>query len=199
MLAFHGLLYHTRFGTYVFALGGNREALRLPAFRRQALIASMRSAASWPALPALLMTAPHEFGAPDRGHRHGIRRHRRGRGRRHLVRARQWLAARHASWRHRRRRAAQRAQPDLAALLGAGRKRRRPRHRRAVPRRLAEPAHDQHRTKRPAAATFVPVAGRDPAVLPAARGIPDLRRAGGAERCRFLSPATSSTCCARRA
>src|SRR3984885_1070604 len=26
-LAFHGLLYHTRFGTYIFALGGNREAL----------------------------------------------------------------------------------------------------------------------------------------------------------------------------
>ena len=26
--AFHGLLYHTRFGTYIFALGGNREALR---------------------------------------------------------------------------------------------------------------------------------------------------------------------------
>ena len=25
----HGLLYHTRFGTYVFALGGNREALKL--------------------------------------------------------------------------------------------------------------------------------------------------------------------------
>src|SRR5260370_40180726 len=26
--AFHGLLYHTRFGTYIFALGGNREALK---------------------------------------------------------------------------------------------------------------------------------------------------------------------------
>ena len=25
----HALLYHTRFGTYVFALGGNREALRV--------------------------------------------------------------------------------------------------------------------------------------------------------------------------
>jgi ribose transport system permease protein len=28
-LAFHILLYHTRFGAYVFAIGGNREALRL--------------------------------------------------------------------------------------------------------------------------------------------------------------------------
>ncbi|MGA7324576.1 MAG: ABC transporter permease [Rhodomicrobium sp.] len=28
-LAAHALLYHTRFGTYVFALGGNREALKL--------------------------------------------------------------------------------------------------------------------------------------------------------------------------
>src|SRR5260370_12554202 len=25
---FHGMLYHTRFGTYIFALGGNREALK---------------------------------------------------------------------------------------------------------------------------------------------------------------------------
>ena len=47
-LAFHGLLYHTRFGTYVFALGGNREALRQsPASTtaRHAGRASMRSAA----------------------------------------------------------------------------------------------------------------------------------------------------------
>ncbi len=28
-LIFHGLLYHTRLGTYIFALGGNREALGL--------------------------------------------------------------------------------------------------------------------------------------------------------------------------
>ena len=32
-LAFHVLLYHTRFGAYVFAIGGNREALRLAAFK----------------------------------------------------------------------------------------------------------------------------------------------------------------------
>ena len=33
LAAFHGLLYHTRFGTYVFALGGNREALALAGVR----------------------------------------------------------------------------------------------------------------------------------------------------------------------
>jgi ribose transport system permease protein len=32
-LAFHFLLYHTRFGAYVFAIGGNREALRLAGAR----------------------------------------------------------------------------------------------------------------------------------------------------------------------
>jgi ribose transport system permease protein len=32
-LAFHVLLYHTRFGTYVFALGGNREALTFAGVR----------------------------------------------------------------------------------------------------------------------------------------------------------------------
>jgi ribose transport system permease protein len=32
-LAFHGLLYRTRFGTYVFAIGGNREALTLAGVR----------------------------------------------------------------------------------------------------------------------------------------------------------------------
>jgi ribose transport system permease protein len=32
-LAFHFLLYHTRFGGYVFAIGGNREALRLAGAR----------------------------------------------------------------------------------------------------------------------------------------------------------------------
>jgi ribose transport system permease protein len=35
-LAFHLLLYHTRFGTYVFALGGNREALTLAGVRTDA-------------------------------------------------------------------------------------------------------------------------------------------------------------------
>ena len=32
-VAFHILLYHTRFGAYVFAIGGNREALRLAGAR----------------------------------------------------------------------------------------------------------------------------------------------------------------------
>ena len=30
---FHGLLYHTRFGTYVFAIGGNRDSLKLAGIR----------------------------------------------------------------------------------------------------------------------------------------------------------------------
>jgi len=34
--AFHLVLYHTRFGAYVFALGGNREALRLAGVRADA-------------------------------------------------------------------------------------------------------------------------------------------------------------------
>jgi ribose transport system permease protein len=35
-LAFHVLLYHTRLGTYIFAIGGNREALRLAAVHADA-------------------------------------------------------------------------------------------------------------------------------------------------------------------
>ena len=42
-----------------------------------------------------------QFGASDRRDRHGVRCHRRRRGRRHLVRTRQRLAARHAARRHR--------------------------------------------------------------------------------------------------
>src|SRR5262249_21367489 len=37
-LAMHWLLYQTRFGTYVFALGGNREALRLAGVRVNAYL-----------------------------------------------------------------------------------------------------------------------------------------------------------------
>ena len=37
---FHGLLYHTRFGTYIFALGGNREALRYAGLLMTALMNS---------------------------------------------------------------------------------------------------------------------------------------------------------------
>ena len=79
---------------------------------------------------------PHECGSSDRRDRHGVRRHRRGDRRRHVVRARQWLAARHAARRRRARRAQERPQSARGAVLAAGRQHRRPRDRRAAHRRL---------------------------------------------------------------
>jgi len=57
-LAMHGLLYHTRFGTYVFALGGNREALRLAGVRVNAyLIGVYVLGGAMAGFAALLLTA----------------------------------------------------------------------------------------------------------------------------------------------
>jgi len=54
----HVLLYHTRFGTYIFALGGNREALRFAGVsERRYLIAVYALGGLMAALAALLMTA----------------------------------------------------------------------------------------------------------------------------------------------
>lgn len=54
----HGLLYHTRFGTYVFALGGNREALKLAGVSdRKMLIAVYTLGGVMAGFAALLMTA----------------------------------------------------------------------------------------------------------------------------------------------
>jgi len=57
-LALHWLLYHTRFGTYVFALGGNREALRLAGVRVNAyLIGVYVLGGAMAGFAALLLTA----------------------------------------------------------------------------------------------------------------------------------------------
>ena len=57
-LAMHWLLYHTRFGTYVFALGGNREALRLAGVRVNAyLIGVYVLGGAMAGFAALLLTA----------------------------------------------------------------------------------------------------------------------------------------------
>jgi ribose transport system permease protein len=54
----HLLLYHTRFGTYVFALGGNREALKLAGISdRKVLIAVYALGGAMAGFAALLMTA----------------------------------------------------------------------------------------------------------------------------------------------
>jgi ribose transport system permease protein len=57
-LCMHWLLYRTRFGTYVFALGGNREALRLAGVRANAyLIGVYVFGGAMAGLAALLLTA----------------------------------------------------------------------------------------------------------------------------------------------
>lgn len=57
-LLVHTLLYHTRFGTYVFALGGNREALELAGVSdRRMLIAVYAFGGAMAGFAALLMTA----------------------------------------------------------------------------------------------------------------------------------------------
>lgn len=57
-LLIHTLLYHTRFGTYIFALGGNREALRLAGVSdRTILIAVYSLGGLMVGFAALLMTA----------------------------------------------------------------------------------------------------------------------------------------------
>lgn len=55
---FHVLLYHTQFGSYIFALGGNREALRLAGVSdRKILIAVYALGGLMVGFAALLMTA----------------------------------------------------------------------------------------------------------------------------------------------
>ena len=132
--AFHGLLYHTRFGTYIFALGGNREALRYAGLSpNRLLIAVYAIGGAMAGIAGLLMTARMNSGHPTAGLglefdaiaavAVGGTSFERGNG---------WLLGTLLGV-HLGRRAAQRAEPDLDAVLGAGRKRRRPRHRCAVP------------------------------------------------------------------
>jgi ribose transport system permease protein len=67
-LAFHGLLYHTRFGTYIFALGGNREALKFAGISvRGLLILVYALGGAMVGLAGLLMTARMNSGHPTAG------------------------------------------------------------------------------------------------------------------------------------
>jgi len=67
-LATHALLYHTRFGTYVFALGGNREALRVAGISvRGMLIRVYAFGGVMAGFAALLMTARLNSAHPTAG------------------------------------------------------------------------------------------------------------------------------------
>src|SRR5258708_20078651 len=66
--AFHGLLYHTRFGTYIFALGGNREALKYAGLSpNRLLIAVYALGGTMAGVAGLLMTARMNSGHPTAG------------------------------------------------------------------------------------------------------------------------------------
>jgi ribose transport system permease protein len=65
---FHELLYHTAFGTYVFGLGGNREALKLAGVRvNLTLVAIYALGGAMAGFAALLMTARVNAGHPTAG------------------------------------------------------------------------------------------------------------------------------------
>jgi ribose transport system permease protein len=67
-LVFHGLLYHTRFGTYIFALGGNREALTYAGLSpTRLLIAVYAISGAMAGFAGLLMTARMNAGHPTAG------------------------------------------------------------------------------------------------------------------------------------
>jgi len=67
-LVFHGLLYHTRFGSYVFALGGNREALAYAGLSPvKLLIAVYAISGAMAGVAGLLMTARMNAGHPTAG------------------------------------------------------------------------------------------------------------------------------------
>lgn len=64
-LVFHFTLYHTRFGAYIFALGGNREALSLAGVRtRVYLVAVYVIGGLMAGVAALLLTARISSGHP---------------------------------------------------------------------------------------------------------------------------------------
>ncbi len=65
---FHVLLYHTRLGTYVFALGGNREALKLAGLSPAKLLIGVYAIGGLMAgIAGLLMTARMNAGHPTAG------------------------------------------------------------------------------------------------------------------------------------
>src|ERR1700676_556322 len=66
--AFHILLYHTRFGTYIFALGGNREALKYAGLAPGRLLIAVYAIGGMMAgVAGLLMTARMNSGHPTAG------------------------------------------------------------------------------------------------------------------------------------
>jgi ribose transport system permease protein len=66
--AFYVLLYRTRFGSYIFALGGNREALKLAGVPdRTVLIATYAVGGAMAGFAALLMTARMNSAHPTAG------------------------------------------------------------------------------------------------------------------------------------
>jgi ribose transport system permease protein len=66
--AVHLLLYHTRFGSYIFALGGNREALKLAGISdRTVLVAVYAVGGLMAGFAALLMTARMNSAHPTAG------------------------------------------------------------------------------------------------------------------------------------
>ncbi len=67
-LIFHALLYHMRFGTYIFALGGNREALIYAGLSpTRLLIAVYAISGAMAGFAGLLMTARMNAGHPTAG------------------------------------------------------------------------------------------------------------------------------------
>jgi ribose transport system permease protein len=67
-LLFHGLLYHTRFGTYVFALGGNPDALTYAGLSPTRLLISVYAlGGAMAGMAGLLMTARMNAGHPTAG------------------------------------------------------------------------------------------------------------------------------------
>jgi ribose transport system permease protein len=67
-LLFHGLLYRTQFGNYIFALGGNREALRYAGLSvNKLLIAVYMIGGAMAGAAGLLMTARMNAGHPTAG------------------------------------------------------------------------------------------------------------------------------------
>jgi ribose transport system permease protein len=67
-LLFHGLLYRTRFGAYVFALGGNREALTYAGLSPTRLLISVYVlGGAMAGIAGLLMTARMNAGHPTAG------------------------------------------------------------------------------------------------------------------------------------